>query len=110
MSTTRRLSDLLQFWVYDGGARADGHPHVGAIHAPEACEAPCPYHSPSDHPLRDAPMTFAVMWALVVPMRVCEHQVAHPDPDGIDHLRRVGLHVYGTRHECCATECCGGVS
>lgn len=106
---TERLAGLRQFWVYAGTDQRDGWPVVGPIHAPEVCEAPCAYHSPSDHPLRDAPMALGVMFTLRIPLRICEHGVAHPDPDGLLHLRRIGVLGAVTFHPCCEHKCCGGV-
>ena len=66
--------------------------HSGAkltnIHPEEVCSAKwgrhghCPIHSPSDHPLKDAPMDWygGEIRHLV---RVCEHGLYHPDPDDI---------------------------
>lgn len=104
-----RLADLPQFWIYTGVERPDGWPFVGPIHAPERCEAPCAYHSPSDHLLRGAPMALGIAFAFEIPMRICEHGVPHPDPDGLGFLRRVGALLGTVAHECCADRCCGGV-
>jgi len=102
------LKQLPQFWLYDGMPHPDGYCHVGFIHAPEMCEAPCPYHSPSEHPLNDAPMALAIVFTLRIPMRVCEHEFLHPDPDGLQHLHRVGALWGPTTHTCCPERCCGG--
>ena len=109
MTTPRatRLAELPEFWIYTGMPHPDGYAFVGPIHAPEVCEAPCPYHSPSDHPLRDAPMALGIVFTLRIPMRVCEHEFWHPDPDGLEHLRRVGALGGPTDHTCCPERCCG---
>ncbi len=104
---TTKLSQLPQFWIYDGMKHPDGWYWVGPIHAPELCEAPCPYHSPSDHPLRDASMALGIMSSLRIPMRVCVHEFWHPDPDGLEHLRRVGAVNGPMQHDCCPDRCCG---
>ena len=106
----QRLSDLRQFWIYSGVERPDGYPIVGPIHAPERCEAPCAYHSPSDHPLHDAPLGLGIVWHLQIPMRICSHAHVHPDPDGLLHLRRVGALLGVVQHECCPDRCCGSVA
>lgn len=42
----------------------------------------CSIHNPSDHPLRDEPLTW---WGegINAMARVCEHGFTHPDPDDI---------------------------
>ena len=40
----------------------------------------CCIHNPSDHPLRDAPLTWIPAWGM---MRVCPHGMQHPDPDDL---------------------------
>jgi hypothetical protein len=79
-------------------------------HGASECDGPpCPLHSPSDHPLRDAPLNWRQDRYLME--RVCPCGVGHPDPDHLDRVRR----VYGEElawgqgvHGCCARVCCCG--
>lgn len=58
------------------------------VHSPEACAGhPCCIHNPSDHPLNRAPLSFRLDRNLL-PERTCYHGVGHPDPDGLDFIRR----------------------
>jgi hypothetical protein len=73
------------------------------VHEPADCEGePCAFHHPSDHPLKNAPIS----WQNGMVMRICEHGVAHPD---VDHLwwRLRTAQVTPVLHWCCASECCG---
>jgi hypothetical protein len=68
----------------------------------EACDNGCPIHSPSDHPLREAPIAFDGSDV----MRKCQHGKLHPDPDFIEYLRE----GYGDTVSSIAAEhndCCG---
>lgn len=53
----------------------------------------CSIHNPSDHPLNKAPLNWRGDRGFME--RICEHGIGHPDPDGLDHLRR----VLGDRYE-----------
>lgn len=59
-------------------------------HRKDACTGPpCVIHSPSDHPLKGAPLFWRPERMLME--RVCEHGVHHPDPDDRSHWeRRIG--------------------
>ena len=51
------------------------------VHNQSDCYGPnCCIHNPSDHPLRNAPLTW---YPGVGMMRVCEHDYIHPDPDDL---------------------------
>lgn len=57
-------------------------------HGPSRCSGEhCCIHNPSDHPLREAPLNWRADRGLME--RVCEHGVGHPDPDDLEHKRRV---------------------
>lgn len=74
------------------------------IHAEETCEKPCPFHEPSDHPMRDWPITLRASGLVE---RRCHHVgddgygCGHPDPDSLAYLRRhdpegsAGLGIHG---------------
>lgn len=63
--------------LYDG--------RILRTHEPDQCAGPvCCIHNPSDHPLRDAP---ADWWAYGLLLRICPHNLSHPDPDSLDYLR-----------------------
>jgi hypothetical protein len=103
-----RLSELPDFIVFDAQPTVDGWCATGIVHAPEACDPPCPFHAPSAHPLARAPKAmFRLPFGWIV-FRACEHLILHPDPDSLMHMRRVGtLPTYPVMHTCCPTRCCG---
>lgn len=70
------------------------------VHAASRCEAPCPIHKPSDHAMKDWPLTFDKESGLM--MRRCEHLFWHPDPDN----RELRDGMYDLVHECCYYDCC----
>lgn len=73
------------------------------IHGEARCAgAPCPFHNPSDHPLREAPLAWFKELNLM--MRQCEHGSLHPDPDSMLHLRFRTF--YDGWHPCCEQQCC----
>lgn len=46
----------------------------------------CPFHNPSDHPLKDAPINIRTdKYALCE--RLCFHGVGHDDPDSVEWLK-----------------------
>jgi hypothetical protein len=56
------------------------------IHDPEACKGQfCPFHNPSDHPLKDAPINIRFDKMALVE-RLCSHGVGHDDPDSVAYL------------------------
>lgn len=70
------------------------------VHNAEICASgPCPIHSPSDHPLNRAPLSWREDRQFME--RLCWHGIGHPDPD--DVRVRAG-HGVGT-HGC--DGCCG---
>lgn len=91
------------------------------IHDPELCEGEfCPFHNPSDHPLKDAPYfvrfdrpAYATRDGKRVPVgylteRICEHGVGHPDPDSMDYLVSIGCDEEESVHGC--DGCCSGIT
>ena len=73
-------------------------------HPVDRCSAPCPVHSPSDHPLRKAPIRYEEGRM----ERTCSHGRRHPDPDHLAFIEQVegplawmGLWL----HDC--DGCCG---
>jgi hypothetical protein len=60
------------------------------IHAAVVCAGrPCPFHAPSDHPLKDAPINVRFDKHALVE-RFCEHGVGHDDPDSVAWLHSIG--------------------
>lgn len=64
-------------------------------HPESSCIAPCPLHSPSDHPMRDWPLLWRSDRRLFE--RICPHGTGHPDPDHVafadpDGTSGVALH------------------
>jgi hypothetical protein len=56
-------------------------------HGKDECSGtPCVIHSPSDHPLKNAPLSWRS--DRVMMERVCEHGIGHPDPDDRAHWER----------------------
>jgi hypothetical protein len=56
-------------------------------HSAAICVPPCPLHSPTDHPLRDAPLLWRADRGVFE--RTCVHGLGHPDPDSVTFLRFV---------------------
>ena len=105
-----KLSTLSELHPLPGDALLTGEVTTVQVHAVERCEAPCAFHSPSDHPLKDAPLgTYPTVWGRVL-VRVCDCGVRHPDPDFELYLRRIGAasDAMTLRHQCCALRCCQG--
>lgn len=61
-------------WTSDTGQKL-------LVHTLLDCDAPCPVHSPSQHPLVGARRHWRVDRGFME--RICEHGVGHPDPDDI---------------------------
>jgi hypothetical protein len=74
------------------------------IHARANCTPPCPFHAPSDHPLRDAPIHIRLDKAGLVE-RICPHGVGHDDPDSVAYMQAHGAKWAGV-HGCdgCCTD------
>lgn len=108
----RTLAELPEFRVMSGAPREDGHFATCQVHAPEACAGrPCPFHAPSDHPLNDAPWFLWHSNYGWLTMRVCEHRVAHPDPDSVAFMvERIPPEFQNdepiTHRPCCYPPCC----
>lgn len=81
-----------------------------AVHLESVCEAPCPVHAPSDHPMQDFPLIWRDDRSMFE--RACAHGMGHPDPDDLAFKRKVmraedyRARDYGT-HGCCGV-CCRG--
>lgn len=74
------------------------------IHSQKTCEGPCPFHNPSDHPLKDAKIHIRDDKMMLVE-RICEHGVGHDDPDSVAYYKAHGEEWAGT-HGCdgCCTK------
>jgi len=77
-------------------------------HKAAACApAPCPYHRPSNHKMRDWPKNVR---SSGLTERQCAHGVGHPDPDSLAWLARVRgekmAYAYGVHgcDGCCAAD------
>jgi hypothetical protein len=77
---------------------------VESIHRAEVCKGqPCPFHSPTDHHMKDWTMTFA--GGLIY--RYCPHMQYHPDPDSLadaaarGYRRDIDAHEEGDCDGCC---------
>jgi hypothetical protein len=90
---------------------------VAITHAPEVCDGSfCCVHNPSDHHMRDWPLTFRTDNGMLCPShsghglvlseRICEHGCGHPDPDSLAWLRQHDPFDIGSWgiHGCC--RCC----
>lgn len=76
--------------------------HGLCFHKPDVCAGtPCPFHSPSDHHMRDWKMVLRENGLIE---RICpDHGVGHPDPDSADYFYSLGHDCIGI-HGCCG--CC----
>jgi hypothetical protein len=68
------------------------------IHSKATCTPPCPFHAPSDHPLKEAPKHIRADKAYIVE-RICEHGVGHDDPDSVAYMIARG-HMWAGTHGC----------
>lgn len=59
------------------------------IHDKDACQPPCPFHSPSEHALNKARIHIRGDKMLLVE-RICEHGVGHDDPDSVAYFHSKG--------------------
>lgn len=75
------------------------------VHDPADCAGrACWVHTPSDHPLKDAPVLFRYDRGIIE--RTCPHGVGHPDPDDLAYRRSRGAEdtsVHGC-DGCCRSE------
>ena len=70
------------------------------IHHRDLCKGyHCPFHNPSDHPLKDAPINIRGDKGGLVE-RICEHGVGHDDPDSVAYFHRQG-ETWAGIHGCC---------
>lgn len=91
MDADRLTSDIIA--LHDG--------RVMIVHAPSRCGGdPCCVHNPSDHPLRDAPLSWWPFGKMM--FRICPHGEPHPDPDDLV-AQFVGLDLH-TCDGCCRGE------
>lgn len=74
-------------------------------HGKETCEPPCPFHAPSDHPLKDAPIAMRIDRGMLVE-RICKHGVGHDDPDSVRYMKKKGMKWAGIHgcDGCCTKE------
>jgi len=81
------------------------------VHKRTVCEGShCAIHNPSDHPLKDArivlrhgsPFSFKPHGFAE---RICEHGMAHSDPDSVAFYDSIGDTGHGM-HGCCVEVCC----
>jgi hypothetical protein len=63
----------------------------------------CCIHNPSDHPLRNAPLSW--LKSINLMLRICPCSQPHPDPDSMDWLRSRFM-PYDMWHPCCEQRCC----
>jgi len=79
-----------------------------AMHTEDVCAGePCPWHNPSDHNMRDWPISIRYDKYCLVE-RHCAHGIGHPDPDSAKWVaetwpENVGDSIY--IHGC--DGCCG---
>jgi len=60
------------------------------IHHKDLCKGSyCPFHNPSDHPLKNAPINIRVDKGGLVE-RICKHGIGHPDPDSVAYFHKHG--------------------
>lgn len=69
------------------------------VHPEGACAGEhCPFHNPSEHALKDAPMNIRFDRGALVE-RVCEHGIGHADPDSVAYFESRGQKMAGV-HGC----------
>lgn len=77
------------------------------IHKADVCQGPCPFHSPSDHHMKDWPIHMRLdPFKYGEPERHCEHNIGHPDPDSVAFHAQHGAHGMGVHgcDGCCKAE------
>jgi hypothetical protein len=71
------------------------------IHNRQLCVGEvCCCHNPTQHPLSQAPQRWRPKYHM---LRVCAHNIDHPDPDHVDYIRRTQgseAAFYEEEHEC----------
>lgn len=71
------------------------------VHPASDCfEDSCFVHRPSEHKMRDWPITGITGTGGVV-MRLCEHAAEHPDPDSLAFFENRGLSFDHACDNCC---------
>lgn len=60
-------------------------------HGPTQCadDDACVIHKPSNHHMRDWPITMRLDREFALCERVCKHGTGHPDPDSLAYIRRM---------------------
>lgn len=54
------------------------------VHGADQCRLEhCCIHNPSDHPLKDRPLSWSQ--PIHTMFRMCEHDLPHPDPDDLEY-------------------------
>jgi hypothetical protein len=90
----REPGDETTLAVHDDGSRTTLRHHGSST-----CQLPCPFHGPSNHPLKDSAMHWRADRGILE--RICQHGVGHPDPDSLAfHSDDSGI------HGCCIERCC----
>lgn len=74
------------------------------IHGKSVCTGYCPFHNPSDHPLKDAEIYIRTDKDMLVE-RICEHGIGHDDPDSVAYFHSKGKMWAGVHgcDGCCTT-------
>lgn len=76
------------------------------VHTQRVCQGKlCPFHNPSDHPLKNAKMHLRMDKGGLVE-RICEHGVGHDDPDSVAYLHpggEMGAGIHGC-DGCCSSK------
>ena len=74
------------------------------VHTEQLCAGEaCPIHNPSDHHMKDWPLT----WRGIM-VRACPHGRLHPDPDSVRwHIREGHMDLLHVRHALGQTDCDG---
>lgn len=78
------------------------------VHIPDECQGQiCSVHNRSNHHMRDMPQNWFQETGIM--LRICPHDVEHPDPDDIAYFRRTmnpNVAKAKSIHECCLEGCC----
>lgn len=73
------------------------------IHPQWVCEgdAPCTFHSPSEHRMRDWDVKIRFDRFDLRTDRICPHGIEHPDPDSLSFIERaLGTGAEAGVHDC----------
>lgn len=87
----RKVDQKIQELVTDPAwGMVSSRPQNIHIHPPFQCEGrPCTFHNPSDHPLKNATKIVRMDKHALVE-RLCQHGIAHDDPDSVAWLHSIG--------------------